>query len=69
MTELLFSDDGYLRFCAARVIAADQRGVRLDRTVFYPMGGGQPGDTGVLRIATGQGSRSPTRSRAAVPKK
>jgi misacylated tRNA(Ala) deacylase len=54
MTELLFRDDGYLRFCEARVIAADERGIRLDRTVFYPMGGGQPGDTGVLRLASGQ---------------
>src|SRR4051794_9117595 len=54
MTELLFRDDGYLRSCAARVIAADERGIRLDRTVFYPTGGGQPGDTGALRLATGQ---------------
>jgi misacylated tRNA(Ala) deacylase len=54
MTELMFRDDGYLRSCAARVIAADERGIQLDRTVFCPMGGGQPGDTGVLRLATGQ---------------
>ena len=54
MTELLFRDDGYLRSCAARVVAADERGIRLDHTVFYPTGGGQPGDTGVLRLATGQ---------------
>src|SRR5260370_42656816 len=54
MTELLFRDDGYLRSCAARVIAADERGIRLDRTVFYPTGGGQPGDIGVLRPATRQ---------------
>jgi len=54
MTELLFRDDGYLRSCLARVIAADGRGIRLDRTVFYPMGGGQPGDTGVLRLSSGQ---------------
>jgi misacylated tRNA(Ala) deacylase len=54
MTELLFRDDGYLRSCAARVVTADERGIRLDRTVFYPTGGGQPGDTGVLRLATGQ---------------
>jgi misacylated tRNA(Ala) deacylase len=54
MTELLFRDDGYLRSCAARVIAADDGGIRLDRTVFYPMGGGQPGDTGVLRLSGGR---------------
>jgi len=54
MTELLFRDDGYLRSCSARVTHADERGVRLDRTVFYPMGGGQQGDTGVLRLASGR---------------
>jgi misacylated tRNA(Ala) deacylase len=54
MTELLFRDDGYLRSCTAQVIAADARGIKLDRTVFYPMGGGQPGDIGVLRLASGQ---------------
>lgn len=54
MTELLFRDDGYLRSCAAQVIAADEHGIRLDRTVFYPTGGGQPGDSGVLRLASGQ---------------
>jgi len=54
MTELLFRDDGYLRSCNARVIQADGRGIMLDRTVFYPMGGGQPGDTGVLRLSSGQ---------------
>jgi misacylated tRNA(Ala) deacylase len=54
MTELLFRDDGYLRSCNARVTEADGRGIRLDRTVFYPMGGGQPGDIGVLRLSSGQ---------------
>jgi misacylated tRNA(Ala) deacylase len=53
MTELMFRDDAYARSCAARVVAADERGIRLDRTVFYPTGGGQPGDTGVLRLASG----------------
>ena len=53
MTELVFRDDAYARSCAARVVAADARGIRLDRTVFYPTGGGQPGDTGVLRLASG----------------
>jgi misacylated tRNA(Ala) deacylase len=53
MTELLFRDDAYLRNCSAMVIDVSERGIRLDRTVFYPTGGGQPGDTGVLRHADG----------------
>jgi misacylated tRNA(Ala) deacylase len=53
MTELVFRDDAYLRSCSARVVAVDERGIRLDRTVFYATGGGQPGDTGVLRLADG----------------
>src|SRR5580704_1501518 len=53
MTELLFRDDAYARSCAARVTGVDARGIRLDRTVFYPTGGGQPGDAGTLRLASG----------------
>src|SRR5579884_926752 len=53
MTDLVFRDDGYARSCEARIVAIDERGIRLDRTVFYPTGGGQPGDTGVLRLAAG----------------
>lgn len=52
-TELVFRADAYARSCEARIVAADERGIRLDRTVFYPMGGGQPGDIGVLRLADG----------------
>jgi misacylated tRNA(Ala) deacylase len=52
-TELVFRADAYARSCQARIVAADERGIRLDRTVFYPMGGGQPGDIGVLRLADG----------------
>src|SRR5205085_2264705 len=54
MTELLFRDDAYARSCTARVVAADEKGIRLDRTVFYPTGGGQPGDRGTLRLASGE---------------
>jgi len=50
---LLFRDDAYLRDCAARIAGVDERGIRLDRTVFYPQGGGQPGDSGVLKLADG----------------
>ena len=53
MTTLLFREDAYARDCAATVTAVDERGIQLDRTVFYPTGGGQPGDTGVLRSALG----------------
>ena len=53
MTELVFRDDAYARSCPARVTGVDERGIRLDRTVFYPTGGGQPGDTGILRLASG----------------
>jgi len=47
-TEAIFRDDAYQRECEARVIAAGVEGIELDRTVFYPRGGGQPGDTGTL---------------------
>ena len=53
MTEELFRGDAYLKSCSATVTAVDEAGVRLDRTVFYPTGGGQPGDSGVLRRADG----------------
>lgn len=52
--ELLFRDDAYAKSCSATVLSVDERGIRLDRTVFYPNGGGQPGDTGILRFAGGE---------------
>ena len=48
---LLFRDDAYLRTASARVTAVSERGIELDRTIFYPQGGGQAGDAGVLRTA------------------
>ncbi|MBX6368735.1 MAG: alanyl-tRNA editing protein [Rhodospirillales bacterium] len=53
MAELIFREDAYARSCDATVTAVDARGIQLDRTVFYATGGGQPGDTGVLRRADG----------------
>jgi len=53
MTAELFRDDPTLRECEARVTAVDAAGIQLDRTVFYPLGGGQAGDAGALRLADG----------------
>ncbi|MCL5276093.1 MAG: alanyl-tRNA editing protein [Chloroflexi bacterium] len=53
MTELLYQTDSYLQTFDAIVSAVDaaQRAVTLDRSAFYPGGGGQPNDTGALTSA------------------
>ena len=53
MTEEIFRDDAYAKICEATVTGVGEYGIELDRTVFYPVGGGQPGDTGVLRTSGG----------------
>ena len=53
LTEELFREDPYLAACTARVLATEAGAVLLDRTVFDPQGGGQPADTGVLRLEGG----------------
>ncbi len=53
MTEELFRNDSYLKSCSAKVVAVEGNAVVLDRTVFYPNGGGQPGDTGYLITESG----------------
>ena len=53
MTETLFREDAYLRETTATVVSSDARGIALDRTVFYPQGGGQPGDQGELVLEGG----------------
>jgi misacylated tRNA(Ala) deacylase len=52
-TEELFRVDATLAECNAVLTAVDERGLRLDRTVFYPLGGGQAGDRGEFELADG----------------
>jgi misacylated tRNA(Ala) deacylase len=47
-TEELFRGDAQLLACQATVLTVEETGIVLDRTVFYPLGGGQAGDSGTL---------------------
>jgi alanyl-tRNA synthetase len=52
-TQLLYYEDAYLKEFDARILKMmkidDRYGIILDRTAFYPTGGGQPADTGVIK--------------------
>jgi Ser-tRNA(Ala) deacylase AlaX len=52
-TFAIHREDAYARRCEAVVTGIEDTGVELDRTVFYPLGGGQAGDCGVLRLGDG----------------
>ena len=52
MTKELFREDGYLQSCEAKVTAITDKGFATDQTVFYPMGGGQPGDSGRFSVGS-----------------
>ncbi|MCC8427637.1 alanyl-tRNA editing protein [Reyranella aquatilis] len=54
MVEELFRQDAYIKEADATVTAVEERGVRLDRSIFYPTGGGQPGDSGLMRWEGGE---------------
>ena len=54
MTEKLFLDDPRMATATATVLSAGPAGIVLDRTNFYARGGGQPGDTGMLRWDGGE---------------
>ena len=54
MTELLYQTDSYLREFDATVMAVEGNAVALDRTAFYPSGGGQPNDVGALSVEGGE---------------
>ncbi len=47
-TESLYLRDAYLRSFSATVVGVEDQAIALDRSAFYPTGGGQPNDTGVL---------------------
>ena len=53
MTEALFREDAYRAETEAIVLMSEPRGIALDRTVFYPQGGGQSGDQGALMLEDG----------------
>ncbi|HZF80331.1 MAG TPA: alanyl-tRNA editing protein [Rubrivivax sp.] len=52
-TEELFRQDALLLACQATVLTVEETGIVLDRTVFYPLGGGQAGDSGTLTSESG----------------
>ena len=53
-TVLLFRDDAYALTATATVVGLSQHGIILDQTIFYAMGGGQPGDVGTLTLSDGR---------------
>ena len=53
MTQTLFREDAYRTETDAAVLTSEPRGIALDRTVFYPQGGGQSGDRGMLLLEDG----------------
>jgi misacylated tRNA(Ala) deacylase len=61
MSDLLFRQDAYRRSAPAQVVAHSDEGVVLDQCLFYPEGGGQPGDAGRLTWDGGTAEVATTR--------
>ncbi len=66
-TELLFREDAYLKTATARVVGVQNGQVELDRTIFYPLGGGQPGDIGQLIRENGERIAVADTRKGAIP--
>jgi misacylated tRNA(Ala) deacylase len=54
MTEIVFHEDSYLKELEVVVTEVNGNIVELDKTLFYPLGGGQPGDTGWIECQPGK---------------
>ncbi len=54
MTIELFREDGYLKSCETKIVSVAENTFCVEQTVFYPLGGGQPGDTGKLTLENGE---------------
>jgi len=65
MTEQLYQTDSYLQEFDAVVTATDGQAVTLDRTAFYPGGGGQPNDVGALTWEGGSAQVTKAKRRGA----
>ena len=61
MTKELFREDSYTRTCQATVTRTGEACLFVDQTVFYPLGGGQPGDTGSVKWEGGSATIADTR--------
>lgn len=70
-TELLYLPDperAYEREFSARVVEASKNHVALDKTLFYPTGGGQPHDTGTLETEEGTFMVTSVRNQQGAPR-
>lgn len=54
MTTALYSDEPYRKQCEATITAVGEDHFVVDQTIFYPLGGGQPGDSGEVVLGTGE---------------